>query len=364
MRRILAFLVLSAAAACARERAPIFIATAGPWTESYGIMNKRGIELAVEEINALGGLHGRQLQTVSRDDESSGSKAAAIAGEFVSRPEIVAVVGHVTSGAMVAAARVYDQGLPAVATSASSPDLSGISPWVFRVISSDSANGVDMARFVRRLGFRRAAVLYENSAYGRGLTDAFRRGFDGEFVTIDPIPSAADASFEPYVAYLRTRKPDIVFVAGTEGSGLGVLREARRQGLHSAFAGGDGWSSVVSDTAASEGAYVGAPFAANDSREEVQRFVKAFRSKYGVEPDGFAALAYDATRLVARAIEKGGPSRVAVRDWLASLGPESAFAGVTGSISFLPSGDVAGKGVVMTQVRRGQLVVSRATGRT
>ena len=100
---------------------------------------------------------------------------SSIAGEFVANRAIVGVVGHVTSGAMMAAAPVYEQGLVAIATTASSPDLSGISSWTFRVISSDSANGIAMARFASARGFRRAAILFENNSYGRGLAESFRR---------------------------------------------------------------------------------------------------------------------------------------------------------------------------------------------
>jgi branched-chain amino acid transport system substrate-binding protein len=323
-------------------------------------MNKRGIDLAVEEINARGGLRGRALRLISRDDAADGAKAAVIAGDFLSNRSIVAVVGHVTSGAMVAAARVYDLGLPAVSTTASSPDLSGISPWVFRVISSDSANGIAIARFVNDRGLRRVAILYENTAYGRGLAQAFRRAFAGDVVAVEPISSAGTADVEPYISYLQLRSPDVVFVAGTNASGRAVLLEAKRQRLAAAFIGGDGWSSMVADTAAAEGAYVATPFTAEDPRRAAQRFVEVFRARYGVDPDGNAALAYDATMLVARAIEAAGPSRTAVRDWLSSLGDGDAFPGVTGPIRFHASGDVVGKSVVITRARRGALVVEKS----
>jgi branched-chain amino acid transport system substrate-binding protein len=320
-------------------------------------MNKYGIDLALEEINARGGVRGRPLRLLERDDHAEGGKAATIAAEFLANRSVVAVVGHVTSGAMVAAARVYDLGLPAVSTTASSPDLSGISPWVFRVISSDSANGITIARFINGLGPKRVAILYENTAYGRGLTESFRRAFDGQIIGIDPIPSEDTANFEPYVSFLKARAAEVVFVAGTNGSGHAVMLEARRQHFAAGFIGGDGWSNVVEDTAVAEGAYVATPFSAEDPRPAAQRFVKAFRAKYKRDPDGNAALGYDATMLIAQAIEAVGPSRTKIRDWLSSLGESNAFAGVTGPIRFEASGDVIGKSVVITRARRGALIV-------
>src|SRR5688572_15575135 len=351
-----AILLAAFALACADEPADIVLGAAGPWKEGYGAMNQRGIELAVEEINAAGGVRGRPLQVIQRDDGANGKRATAIAMEFVRNPAVSAVIGHVNSGTMVAAAKIYDGVLPAVATTATSPDLSGISPWVFRVIGSDSATGVDLANFARRLGHTRAAILYENDSYGRGLAEAFRRSFDGIVVSNDPIPGG-DGNFEPYVAYLKTQSPDLVFVAGTEASGIAILREARRQQLTTTFLGGDGWTGIVGEPAA-EGSYVGAPFTAADQRPEAQRFVTAFRRKYRMTPDGNAALAYDATKLLARIIQQVGTDRAAIREKLANLDETSAYRGVTGSIRFHETGDPVGKSVVIARVHNGELIVA------
>ena len=360
MRRIL-LVALIGVLACSRSSEPVYIGVAGPWKEEYGRLNKQGIDLALAEINARGGVRGRPLRLVERDDEGTGSKAAAIAGEFVANRGVVAVVGHVTSGAMMAAARVYEQGLAAIATTASSPDLSGISSWTFRVISSDSANGIDMARFATARGFKRVAILYENNSYGRGLAESFRHAYNGAIVAMDPIPSDGRANLEPYVSYLRVRAPELVFVAGTDASGRTFLQEARRQSLNAAYMGGDGWTPLSIDTAIAEGIFVGAPFSSEDPRSEAQQFVRAYRERYHEDPDGNAALAYDATMLIARAIEEAGPSRTAIRDWLASLGAAEPHPGVTGPIAVRETGDVIGRGIVMTRVRRGALAVERGS---
>lgn len=349
---------LFAILACAKSSDPVRLGAAGPWKEGYGAMNKRGIELALEEVNRAGGIQGRPLEIVMRDDEGSGQKAAAIAKEFVADPTIAAVIGHVNSGAMVAAARVYDNHLTALATTATSPDLSGISRWVFRVISSDSANGLNIAHFAAKLGRKKAAILYENDSYGRGLAESFQRNFEGEIVISDPIADTDEQDFEPHVANLKRLSPDMVFVATTERAGIALLREARRQGLRADFFGGDGWTGIVSDTAASEGVYVGAPFAPSDPRPEAQRFVTTFKAKYGTTPDGNAALAYDATILLARALAEKGGSREEVRSYLALLNEATSHRGVTGPIHFGMSGDPVGKGFVMTRIHAGELHVA------
>jgi branched-chain amino acid transport system substrate-binding protein len=320
-------------------------------------MHKRGVDLAVEHINGAGGISGRQLRLIDRDDEASGMKAAQIAAEFVADPSVMAVIGHVNSGAMMAAAAVYDGYLPAVSSTASSPDLSGISSWVFRVISSDSVSALHMARFAKSAGSTRAAILYENNAFGRGLMDPFRRNYAGTLLSIDPIPSDGKANFEPYIAYLRAKQPDLVFVAGSEASGLALLREAQRQNFKATFLGGVGWAGIPADTVASQGAFVGVPFAITDQRPEAQRFVEAFRAKFSRDPDAKAALAYDATMLVARAMAEVGANRAAVRKWLHDLQGDRTYSGVTSrAIQFEVSGDVASGGFVMTKVENGTLV--------
>lgn len=344
--------------ACSPDADDIRIGAAGPWKTGYGSMNRMGIQLAEAEINDGGGIGGRRLTIVYADDDGEGARAVAVAKAFVDSSDILAVVGHVNSGAMVAAASVYDGRLPAVATTATSPELTGISPWVFRAISSDSVNGVDLARFANHLGHRRAAILYENNSYGRGLAmafrDAFRRESRSEIVSIDPIAEDVKNA-EPYITYFRGRRPDVVFVAGTEASGIAILREARRQGLTADFIGGDGWTGVVADEAAAEGAYVGAPFTTSDQRKEVQEFVRNFRARFGRDPDGNAALAYDATHLVAK-VAAQGRTRERIRELLAS--DKLEFRGVTGAIRFRADGDPIGKSFVMTRVRRGELMVA------
>jgi branched-chain amino acid transport system substrate-binding protein len=345
-------------AACGKGGDSYTIGAAGPWKEGYGVMSHRGIDLAVDEINHAGGIHGAQLKVIARDDEASGSRATEIAQEFVANPAVLAVVGHVNSGAMLAAARIYDDQLTAVATTASSPDLSGVSKWTFRVISSDSLNGVILARFASRIGgtsgaLKNAAVLYENDAYGRGLAEAFRRAFRGTIISYDPISEDVDA--EPFISFYKLRNPGIVFVAGREKSAFRILREAKRQGFDAVFIGGDGWQSIVTDTVASEGAYVGTSFNSEDPDPNVQRFVHAFEARYATRPDAFAALAYDATRLVAEALSKNGKDRNGVRDYLASLNGSNAFEGVTGPVYFNTNGDPIGMGFRVAHVVSGRL---------
>ena len=227
--KVVGSIALLALSACAGSKTPYVVGAAGPWKQGYGLQNLQGVQLAAEEINKAGGINGHEFRVIARDDEGDGPTAAKIAQNFVSTHSISAVIGHVNSSGMLSAAPIYDGELAAIATSATSPDLTGISSWVFRIISSDSLNGIALANFASKFGQRApatVAVLYENNTYGRGLADSFRRSFHGEILSLDPI-NADLPTAEPYISYLKSRKPKIVFVAGRVASGLKILRPSQ-----------------------------------------------------------------------------------------------------------------------------------------
>lgn len=339
---------------CRPAAEPVVIGAVGPWHLPFVRLARLGVELAVEEINRTGGIGGRRLEVVFRNDSADAERAASVASDFVADRRIVAVLGNLNSGAMLAAARVFDGKLAAVAPTAASPELSGISRWVFRVITNDSVFGIALGRYASRLG-RRAAVLYDNNSFGRGGAQAFHRNYRGTIVSSDPIRSG-DTDLGPFAAFYQAGGADLVFVAGVAPSGLAFLRVARRQGFRGAVLGTDSWVSLAGDPDA-EGAYIATRFSPLERRPEVMAFVRAFRARFGLDPDGFAAFCYDATRLVARALERGGMNRRAVRDYLASLDEATAFPGVTGAIRFTPGGDPVTRGFTMLRVQGGRLAL-------
>jgi len=361
--KVIGSIALLALSACAEGgNTPYVVGAAGPWKQGYGLQNLQGIQLAAEEINKAGGINGHEFKVISQDDEGDGALAAKIAQAFVSTHSISAVIGHVNSSGMLSAAPVYDGQLAAIATSATSPDLSGISSWVFRIISSDSLNGIALANFASKFGQRApatVAVLYENNTYGRGLADSFRRSFHGEILSLDPI-NADLPTAEPYISYLKLRKPKIVFVAGRVATGLKILQEARRQGFSPIFVGGDGWQGILADTVVSEGSYIGMSFTSEDPSPMARAFVAAFRKKFNTDPDAHAALAYDATKLVAQALKEKGPDRRAIRDYLHSLNRETAYPGLTGPAYFEDNGDPVGMRFRVLRAHGGLLTVADA----
>jgi branched-chain amino acid transport system substrate-binding protein len=201
-------------------------------------------------------------------------------------------------------------------------------------------------------GRKRAAILYENNAYGRGLADSFRRGFPGQIVGIDPVSDRPGEDLEPFVTWYKQQHADLVFVAGTAASGLAFITEARRQEIAADLAGGNGWATMAGNRLA-EGAFLPTPFTIHDPRPEVQGFVAAFQRRFAETPNAYAALAYDATKLLADAVVKVGPDRAKIRDYLANL-PEP-YHGVTGAIAFAANGDLKDKGMIVARIHDGAL---------
>jgi len=220
-----------------------------------------------------------------------------------------------------------------ISPSASNPDLSGLSPWFFRICPSDLAHGAQLARFARqRLGAARAAVIYTNDDYGRGV----RRTFVAEFTRLggtvleeDPFLSTHTTA-EPYLARMRQRGGvDVLVLATQRLEAETVLRDLRGLGLHWPVMGGDALVGIEADGPLAEGVRVSLTYLADRTGEDNGRFV--------------------------------GASRPALREYLAQVGRgRPAYEGVTGRIAFDQQGDVPDKPITIAVVRGGRLVTEWA----
>lgn len=353
-------LVLSLAGCGRSSGDPVVFGVAGPMEAAYGASMRQGAELARQEINASGGIDGRPLELLVRDDRADPQTAIAIADEFVNHEDVVAVVGHVNSSTTIAAAPVYSDGLPAVATSATSPEVSRLGEWVFRVATSDSANAVELARLARRLD-RPTAVLYANDDYGRGLAASFRAALGTESASLlesDPYLESTE-DFRPYLERLRARDVGVIFVAGLEEGASRIIQQAREMGIAARFLGGDGLEGLTVMGPIYDGTLVGLLYHP-DASPAALAFAERFREAYGREPDSFAALAYDATHLLARAVAEAGAEREAIQRYLAGVGRNGspAFAGATGTIRFDQYGDPVQKGFAVGEIRGGKILLN------
>lgn len=342
----------------------IRIGVVGPTQLIYGQSMSAAARMFQEELNAAGGIDGRPVELVIRDDAADGETAIDIATEFAADPSVAAVVGHVTSGAELAAAGVYeDSGLVAVSPSATSPDVSRAGDWIFRVCPSDIAHGLALARWVAGdLGLQTGVVLYANDAYGRGVLGGFAAEFEAEGGTIlsrDPFLTETtqdSLGVDPYLRRALARSAEFLIVASLADEAAAVIRAARRLGFTGPILGGEGLLGVENAGPVTEGVYVSAPFLPDGTTGAAREWVDAYAEVYGAPPDAFAAQTYDALRLIAHAIDEVGTDRTAIRDYLAGVGTSRpAFDGVTGAIAFDDAGDVPNKTVAIGSIRGGRV---------
>jgi branched-chain amino acid transport system substrate-binding protein len=342
---------------------------AGPFSQARGVSMQRAAELAVKEINARGGIRGRELALRVMDDSGRPEIAIRIARELVEDPAVVAVVGHLTSGTSLAAGRVYGDArrpLVMISPSASSPDLSGVNPYVFRVCPSDLSHGAQLARFARQtLGANRVGVIYVDDDYGRGLRLSFAAEFrrlGGEVVEEDPaLPTTP--SLEPYLSRLRgSGRVDALMLATERGGAELALREMARLGLQWAALGGDALTGIEAAGPIAEGVRLSSAYLLDRPGNRNQGFVEAYARAYpGQRPDHRGAGTYDIVQLLATVLAEVGSDRRAIRDRLAEVGTTApAYEGVTGTIAFDARGDVPAKSVVIGVVRGGRLITESA----
>lgn len=349
---------------------PVQIGIAGPLSLANGRSMQLAAEMAAEEINRAGGIGGRPLELVLRDDGGSAETAIGVATYLRDSTEVVAVVGHVNSPATLAAATVYNDeanGLAQVSPASSSPLVTQAGRWTFRVCPSDLRHGPAAADWaLSRLGSRRAAILYTNDAYGRGVSEAFVEAYrraGGTVVARDPyLKETAEAAggVDPYLARAIRGGMDALMIAGQADGGIRIVQAARRLGYRGPVLGADGMTGVKDAGADAEGIFVSSAFLPDGASPAAQEFVKAYVAKYNELPDHRGAMTYDALKLLARAVAESGADRAKVRDYLERVGRgEAAYDGVSGRIAFDEHGDVAEKEVAMGVVRGGKLVAAK-----
>jgi len=311
----------------------------GP-TLNFGISGRNGVLMAVDEINQAGGIDGRPLDVVIEDDQGSPEKAAAQTAKLIDIDRAVAVIaGGTSSNSRAAAPKAQVSAIPMISPSSTDPAVTQIGDFIFRACFIDAFQGEVMARFASNtLKAHKAAILLDfNSSYSRGLADFFELSFTrlGGQVVSKQSYTQGDRDFRGQLNTVHTAGPDVIFVPGCYGDVALIARQARQLGFNQPLLGGDGWDAPeLWDLAgdAVNGSYISSHYSIEDQSPIVQRFVLEYKQRYGnLAPDAHAALAYDATRLLADALQRAGSTEgPRLRDALAQT---KDFIGVTGSIS-------------------------------
>jgi len=305
---------------------------------SFGISSTNGSKLALEEINANGGVLGRKIELITEDDRSLPGEPATIVRKLITRDKVVAILGEFASSRALEGAPIAQEfKIPFLSAGATNVKVTQVGDYIFRDCFIDPFQGTVMARFALKRGFKKIAVMTdEKQDYSEGLSkhfiEEYRKG-GGEIVR-EQSYSSGDKDFRAQLTSIKAVAPDAIFLPGYYGEVGLIARQARQLGIKVPFLGGDGWvgSSLIPVAGrALDGSFFSGHCSMENPDPVLQDFAKKYRAKYHSEPDDMAALGYDGMLLMADAIKRAGSTDAeAIRAALAST---KDFPGATGKIS-------------------------------
>jgi branched-chain amino acid transport system substrate-binding protein len=326
---------------------------------TYGQASHKGTVLAVEEINAAGGVLGRRLELLTEDDESKPGQPSTIVKKFISRDKVVAVLGEVASTRSLEAAPICQNAkIPMISPASTAPQVTARGDYIFRACFIDPFQGTVMAKFAQHtLKAQRVAILSSvSSAESVGLAKYFREQFTqtGGTVALEQKFSEGDKDFHAQLTAIRAADVDGIFIPAYYAEAGLICKQARRLGITAPLFGIDGWESpelVRLGGSATEGAYFCTHFSNENNSPVVVAFSEHFQKRWGAPSDTLAGLGYDSVMMLVDAINRAGSSEPAkVRDALAST---RNLHGVTGTIT-LDAQRNPTKSAVVLQVRNGK----------
>ncbi len=336
--------------ACRPETAqPVYtFGVAAPFTGQegapvYGKNIRSGVELAVSEINAAGGVRGRRLKPVYEDDQLLAPVAVAAIQKLVTVQGVKVVIGPVASSSTLAAVEVANSApVLLISPASTSHEISGVSPNVFRTIAPDTYEGEAMAEFASRQRYRRVGVAFVDNAGTRGPAEVFRKaigGLGGEVVVFEVVPQGStDARVQ--VTKLLGQQPDAVYLLGYALELGSMLKQVREQNLAIPILSFQVMEEPkVREIAgpAAEGVIFTSPTIYSEfATGPAKKFIENYRARWKEEPGIFAANAYDAVYVMVKAISDRGFEIGEIREGLLAI---RGYEGASGTFDINSRGD-------------------------
>jgi branched-chain amino acid transport system substrate-binding protein len=306
---------------------------------TFGQSQHKGIQLALEELNAAGGVLGHPIEVITEDNQSKPGESATAAKKLLSRDKVIAILGEVTSGRSLEVAPLAQGAkIPMIATGATNPAVTQKGNYVFRVCFIDDFQGTVMGKFaLTELKAKKVATLTSvSSAYSVGLAKFFKETFvaGGGTVVAEQKFNEGDKDFRAQLTAIKAANVDAVFVPGYYTEAALIARQARSLGLTVPLFGGDGWESeklLEIGGEALNNSYYSTHFTPENKDPGVAAFVKKFKARWdGETPDAYAALGYDALYILVDSIKRaGGTDSAKLRDAIAATKDFSGASGVT-----------------------------------
>ncbi len=327
----------------------------------YGKGFEVGMQMAVEKINAQGGVNGRTLELVIRDSKGDQKESSDLARQFADDPSIYAILGDFTSGCCMANAPIVDAaGLVQLSPTASNPDYAGMSDYTFSIMGRQDGEAPFFAKYIiqKYLGLNRVGVIYINSDWGASSYSNFKAEADRIGLNIVSAVNYVqdERDFSSLITRLRAANPEVVLILD-QGAVPQIINQIRGTGWNVQLATlGPGTSEQLIDLTGrnSEGLVLSTPFFFDEDDADLMAWRTDFVARAGFEPTIHPVCAYDTVYLIAAAIEASGNNvtRQSIRDNLAKV----SIDGVSGPLKFNPTGDLT-REYMICAVENGKYVV-------
>jgi branched-chain amino acid transport system substrate-binding protein len=326
---------------------------------AFGQSSHKGTELAIDELNAKGGVLGKKLQLLTEDTQSKPGESSTVVKKLISRDNVVAILGEVASGRSLEAAPICQQNnIPMISPSSTNPKVTETGDYIFRVCFLDPFQGKLLATFAKKtLKVSRLALLVDVAQpYSVGLAQYVKEPFiaEGGMIVAEQKYSSGDKDFKAQLTAIKAANPEAICAPGYYNEAGLITSQARQLGIGIPLFGGDGWEAeelLQIGGKAMEGTYYSTHYSPEDKTPAVQEFVTKFRAKYNSTPDAMAALGYDSALVLADAIKRAGTTEgPKLRDAIAST---KDFQGVTGKTT-IDSQRNASKSAVIVTIKDGK----------
>ncbi|MDR2802882.1 MAG: ABC transporter substrate-binding protein [Treponema sp.] len=327
----------------------------------FGTEARNGILLAIDEINADGGINGKKVELISEDDENDPEKSVNAYNRLTAKDKVNVIIGSLTSGSTLAiTSKAQAQKVVLIAPAATAEDVTKAGDFIFRACFIDSFQGSVGGLFAAiDLGAKRAAILYDNgNDYSVGIKDNFISAFEGQNGEVVAAESyiGNDVDFNAQITKIKAANPDVVYLPDYYNTVALIVKQLRAQGINTPIVGADGWDGVT-ENAGDEmlNGYYSNHYVPDSSDPKVRNFVKAYQAKFNSVPVSFAALGYDSMYLIRDAITAAGSlDSTAIKNALTAINGDY----VTGHLSFDENRNPIKSAVIVEIVKQDDRLVS------
>jgi branched-chain amino acid transport system substrate-binding protein len=323
----------------------------------YGTPAKDGFQLKIDEINAAGGINGKKIELIIEDNKGDINETVNIFKRLVGNEKVNLVVGPVISSTSNAAGPLAQKAKVVMITpTGTNMDITKDKDFVFRTTFTDPYQGTAAAKYAAKNGIKKVAIMTNTASdYSVGLAAAFKEEAQKSGIEVmEEKYNKDDKDFKSILTNIKNKSPEAIFIPDYYNTIGLIITQAKEVGIKAQYLGGDGWDGVQKDFGQiAEGAVFASQFAADDTSEIVQKFIKSYKESKKVDPNVFAALGYDTGSIIEAALKSAkDTSSEGLRDAVKAVNLDL----VTGKLVFDENRNPE-KAVTFVQVKGGKVVL-------